>query len=232
MRSLAGGRCAQQVSDARRAASWQPFGDHARCNHDAIMIRLVSHQWHSASDERMSGQSARAASERSAGRLLAAPLGEQQRCNHDAIMIMMMNYRWQSAGDGSGRCSARSARAARERQPALPMQAQERGQRFVSEPSRRGSGGGRHTREGNQLRKSRAARGGLRRRSTRARAAACIGADARSITPARTISCEGGEMFELCLSASRCRSRTRAGEAACVDAEPTQSQWRDAREGD
>ena len=183
MRSLAGGRCAQQVSDARRAASWQPFGDHARCNHDAIMIRLVSHQWHSASDERISGQSARAASERSAGRLLAAPLGEQ-------------------------------------------------GQRFVSEPSRRGSGGGRHTREGNQLRKSRAARGGLRRRSTRARAAACIGADARSISPARTISCEGGEMFELCLSASRCRSRTRAGEAACIDAEPTQSQWRDAREGD
>ena len=122
MRSLAGGRCAQQVSDARRAASWQPFGEHSRCNHDVIMIRLVSHQWHSASDERISGQSARAASERSAGRLLAAPLGKQQRCNHDAIMIMMMNYRWQSAGDGSGRCSARSARAARERQPALPSE--------------------------------------------------------------------------------------------------------------
>ena len=170
--------------------------------------------------------------ERGVGHPSAAPSVRKSRPDHDAIMIMMMNYRWQSAGDGSGRCSARSARAARERQPALPMQAQERGQRFVSEPSRRGSGGGRHTREGNQLRKSRAASGCLRRRGTRARAAACIGADARSITPARTISCEGGEMFELCLSASRCRSRTRAGEAACVDAEPTRSQWRDAREGD
>ena len=205
----------------------------SRPDHDAIMIRVKSHRGQSACDALVSRRSVRTASERrAAGRLLAAPLCEQPRCNHDAIMIMMMNYRWQSAGDGSGRCSARSARAARERQPALPMQAQERGQRFVSEPSRRGSGGGRHTREGNQLRKSRAARGGLRRRSTRARAAACIGADARSITPARTISCEGGKMFELCLSASRCRSRTRAGEAACVDAEPTRSQWRDAREGD
>ena len=113
MRSLAGGRCAQQVSDARRAASWQPFGDQARCNHDAIMIRLVSHQWHSASDERISGLSARAASERSAGRLLAAPLCEQPRCNHDAIMIMMMNYRWQSAGDGWSLQRAVGARGTR-----------------------------------------------------------------------------------------------------------------------
>ena len=68
----AGDRRAQQASEAR-AASRQPLGELSRCNHDAITIRLMRHQWHSASDELVSRRSTRAAGDRSAGRLSAAP---------------------------------------------------------------------------------------------------------------------------------------------------------------
>ena len=53
------GRRASRASEAR-VASWQPFGDNSGCNHDAIMIRMMSHQWHSASDELVGGLSLRA----------------------------------------------------------------------------------------------------------------------------------------------------------------------------
>ena len=53
------GRRASRASEAR-VASWQPFGDNSGCNHDAIMIRMMSHQWHSASDELVGGLSRRA----------------------------------------------------------------------------------------------------------------------------------------------------------------------------
>jgi hypothetical protein len=72
MRSLPGSMRSQRASETR-ATSPKPLDKQSRRNHEAIMIRVMSHQWRSASVERVSGRSAREASERSAGRLSAAP---------------------------------------------------------------------------------------------------------------------------------------------------------------
>ena len=70
----------QPLSQPRYARSgWsgrlsaQPLGEQSRRNRDAIMIELMSHQWHSASDSLISGQYALTAGERGAGLLRAAP---------------------------------------------------------------------------------------------------------------------------------------------------------------
>ena len=64
---------------ARASEVWGSLGrgEKSRCNHDAIMIRLVSHHWNSvrssAPDALVTGQYALTASERDAGHLSAAP---------------------------------------------------------------------------------------------------------------------------------------------------------------
>jgi hypothetical protein len=74
-------------------------GEKSRCNHGAIMIRLVSRHWNSASDALVSGQYALTASERGAGRLSAAP----SVSNQDVIMIQVVEpslaLYWRSASD-------------------------------------------------------------------------------------------------------------------------------------
>jgi hypothetical protein len=72
MHSLPGSMRSQRASETR-ATSRQPLDKQSRRNRDAIRIRVMSHQWRSASVPLVSGLSAHAASERSAGRLSAAP---------------------------------------------------------------------------------------------------------------------------------------------------------------
>jgi hypothetical protein len=64
--------CVWRTSEAQ-AAPRQPLDEQTRRNQDAIMIRVMSDRWRSASDELVSGQLVRVAHERSAGRLSAAP---------------------------------------------------------------------------------------------------------------------------------------------------------------
>jgi hypothetical protein len=59
-----------------------PFGEQSRRNHDAIMMRSMSHHWHSASDALDAAVNARGARS-SAGRLSAAP----SVSNQDVIMM-------------------------------------------------------------------------------------------------------------------------------------------------
>ena len=66
-----------------------PLGEHTWRNHDAIMMRLMSHRWHSASDENEAGgRRAWRASEACTmrgrvGRFSAAP----SVSNHEVIMM-------------------------------------------------------------------------------------------------------------------------------------------------
>ena len=119
---VAGGRLALRASEAQ-AASRRPLGEQSICDHDAIVIRLMSHHWRplgeqsrgdrdgimirlmsrrwpSASDALVAGGRARfwrsRVSER-LGALSAALRGEKSRCNHGAIMIRLMSLHWNPA---------------------------------------------------------------------------------------------------------------------------------------
>ena len=106
-------RARARCMSKERAATRQPPGEHARCNHDAIMNRVTSHRGHLVCDALISGKSAPVAHERRASRLSEAPSVSKSRLNHDAIMIMLMSHRRQSAGDVL--VSRRTTRAASER---------------------------------------------------------------------------------------------------------------------
>jgi hypothetical protein len=106
-------RARREVHEQRAGRHSAAPGEHARCNHDAIMIRVTSHRGHLVCDALISGKSAPVAQhERSAGRLSVAPSVSKSRLNHDAIMIMLMSHRRQSAGDVL--VSRRTTRAASE----------------------------------------------------------------------------------------------------------------------
>jgi hypothetical protein len=101
----AGGRRAWRASEActkRGPPLGSPFGEQSWRNHDAIMVRLMSHHWHSASDAlEAGGRRAWRASKACTMREppLGSPFGEQSQGNHDAIMIRLMFHHWQSASD-------------------------------------------------------------------------------------------------------------------------------------
>ena len=63
-----------------------PLGEQSQGNHDAIMIRLMGHHWHSASDENEAGgRRAWRASE--ACTMRGPPLGSPSVSNHEVIMM-------------------------------------------------------------------------------------------------------------------------------------------------
>jgi hypothetical protein len=88
------------------------------------MIRLMSHQGHSASDALVAGGLAVGARGARAKRRppLGSPLGEQSRGNQDAIMIRLMSHQGHSASDalvagGRRAWRASEAQAASRRPP-------------------------------------------------------------------------------------------------------------------
>ena len=74
----AGAACEPRARGVRAAFS-SPFGEHSRGNQDAIMIRVLSHRWHSAGEEsdRYSVRSSRAARETACA---AQAQEREQRC--------------------------------------------------------------------------------------------------------------------------------------------------------
>ena len=86
-----GGRLALRASEALAASRHSSLGEHNHdvimMQHDHIMIRLMSHHWHSASDSLSlagSMRPQRASDARTASR---QSFGELSRRNRDAIMI-------------------------------------------------------------------------------------------------------------------------------------------------
>ena len=69
-----------------------PLGEQSWRNHDAIMIRLMSNQWHSASDAPVAGgrRSAQVWRAIKRGPPLGSPPGAQLWRNHDAIQSMAL----------------------------------------------------------------------------------------------------------------------------------------------
>ena len=143
-----------------------PFDEHSRGNQDAIMIRVLSHRWHSAGEEsdRYSVRSSRAARETACA---AQAQEREQRCVSTPSRHSRGGERHAREGGQPPLSRASSTRRA----PACAARVCKQEQQRVSMPSQRSRGDERHAREGNQLRKSRAASGILRPR-TRAGAAA------------------------------------------------------------
>ena len=161
----AGAACEPRARGVRAAFS-SPFGEHSRGNQDAIMIRVLSHRWHSAGEEsdRYSVRSSRAARETACA---AQAQEREQRCVSTPSRHSRGGERHAREGGQPPLSRASSTRRA----PACTARVCKQEQQRVSMPSQRSRGDERHAREGNQLRKSRAASGILRPR-TRAGGAA------------------------------------------------------------
>ena len=155
---------------------------------------------------------------------LSSPFDEHSRGNQDAIMIRVLIHRWHSAGEESDRYSVRSSRAARA--TACAAQAQERERRCVSTPSRHSRGGERHAREGGQPPLSRAS---STRRAPACAARVCKQEQQRVSMPSQRSrgderhAREGDHLRKSRAASGVLRPSTRAGAAACIDAESTQS---------
>jgi len=81
-----------------------PLCEKSQCNHDAIMITVMSHHGHSACDAIVGWQSARAGL---AHAKIRPPFGSPLRVsrgNHDAIMITMMNHHLHGLSHGHSAC--------------------------------------------------------------------------------------------------------------------------------
>ena len=157
---------AARTHAARTHAFSSPFDEHSRGNQDAIMIRVLSHRWHSAGEEsdHYSVRSSRAARETACA---AQAQERERRCVSTPSRHSRGGERHAREGGQPPLSRASSTRRA----PACAARVCKQEQQRVSMPSQRSRGDERHARGGNQLRKSRAASGILRPR-TRAGAAA------------------------------------------------------------
>ena len=70
----------------------------SRRNHDAIMIRFISHHWHSASEAPVAGGRRKWRAIKR-GPPLGSPPGEQAWRNHDVILKGLMSHHWHAASD-------------------------------------------------------------------------------------------------------------------------------------
>ena len=116
----AGGRRAWRASEActmRWPPLGSPLGEHTWRNHDAIMMRLMSHRWHSVGTQPLMRSSLLVAGGRRTWRAikrgppLGSPVKARSVSNHDAIMMCRAIVRGLSARVASKRGAAADRRA-------------------------------------------------------------------------------------------------------------------------